>query len=531
MVGALGLSTRAGLRLGVTGAAGRERWYSGAASLDMDFAGSRFWWNEARYADEAAFLTAIGGSQSGVTRIIGPTAIGDELFVNGNPVADLTGWTAQNGALLSAVGGELVMDANGGTNATGHHSIPTQVSHAYKVTAKYRRGTATNNVIVAIMTAGLSTRNSTPANSTTTDIEGSATFGAEGATMVAGLRVAATAASGTAIGSEFRCTECVPFEGFAPAAFAARVAFTAPASVASDLCLIEAHGNNQNKITAVLRAADSHLVVTVTFGGSAAAALDLGAIALGTPHVLEMSNAANRFMARIDGGDVVADDAGTMPGIGMLYIGRSNTGQTWTGTIERVTVYDGEFASSNAISMDGDSYSTAGGVGGVSGRNMLATSTGRPVFSTGVGGSTLAEQVARVIANPGLYRGVFVHIDGDANGYGDLATDMALYAQMAAALGHGRFIFVPSFERANKTSEANAATLARRNALIAAYPNNHVDGQAVLAAQAVSPGDDATVSAGQIPASMLQADGTHLTSAGMDYLTDAIAAFLSAKGW
>lgn len=518
------------MRGGLGAARGMPSWVE-SRLLDKDYAGARFFLRGAAYLTEADINTATGTAKSGETRITGPVAIGDELFVNGNPVADTTGWTSQNSALLSAVGGELVVDANGGTNATGYHSVPTTASHAYRVTAKYRRGTSASNATVNVMTSGGTARNAMPNNTATSDVENSVTFGAEGSTMNIGLRIPATGATGTVIGSEFRCTECLPLVGFTPASFAARIAFTTPASVASDQCLIEAHGNNQNKITTVLRSSDSHLVVTVTFGNSAAATLDLGAISLGAAHVLEMSHASNRFMASLDGGAVVGDTVGTMPGIAVIYEGRSNTGQTWSGTIERVTVYDGEFAPVNAISMDGDSYSSVSGSGGVSGQALLATSTGRPVFSTGVGGSTLAEQVARVVANPGLYRGVFVHIDGDANGYGDLATDMALYAQMADALGHGRFVIVPPFQRANKTTEANAATLALSNALLTAYPGNAVDGWAILAAQAVSPGDDATVAAGQIPASMLQGDGTHLTSAGMDYLTDAIAAFIAGKSW
>lgn len=509
---------------------GRGGWWATSA-FDADYENNRYRFNGTSFTDETSFNTAAGIVKNGITRIAGPLQIGSDLFTNGNPVVDLTGWNAQNSALLSVVANELVVDANGGTNSTGYKGVATQTSHAYRYGATYRRGTSAQSATITCMTSGLTARQGLLNNSTTSDVSNAGTFGAEGTTTNIGLRSPNAGATGTIIGDGFFCYECLPFEGFTPAALAARIKFTTPASVASDQCLFDGFGNAQNRIFVILRASDSHLIVTVTYGNATAAQFDLGAVTLGASHTLEISNATNRFMARLDGGAVQGDTVGTMPGVAMVYIGRSNTGQTWTGTIERVTIWAGEHAPLNAVSMEGDSYSSVSGSGGVSGQAILATELGEPVFSTGVGGSTLAQQVARVQANPALYRGVFVHIDGDNNGYGTLETDMALYAAMIETIGHNRFIIVPQMQRANKTTEANAATLALSNGLLAAYPNNTIDGQAILAAHATSPGDDATVAAGQIPASLLQPDNTHLTSAGMGYLQDAVAALKTAKGW
>ncbi|SMF66131.1 hypothetical protein SAMN02982989_3440 [Xaviernesmea oryzae] len=513
---------------------GGGSWWTSSA-FDADYANSRFIFDGQAYDNEAAFNTAAGISVSGIARTVGPFDISGNLLTNGDPVADLTGWTAQNSALLSAVDGELVLDGNGGNNPTGYHAVTTELSHAYRYGGTYRRGTTGSGVIVLATIANPSTANgATVTNNTSSDVTGDNTFGAEGTTSNIGLRIGANGATGTAICGPFFCYECIPFDGFTPASLAARIAFTTPASLAGDQAVFEGCGNSKsatvrNKITANLRASDNHLIVTVTFGNSAAASLDMGVVSLGASHVLEISNATNRFMARLDDGGIVGDTVGTMPGIGIIYIGRSSTGQTWTGTIERVTVWAGEHVPTNAISMEGDSYPA--GANGVSGAGSLSTILGKPVFVTASGGSTLAQQVARVQANPELYRGVFVHIDGDNNGYGSLETDMGLYADMIEAIGHNRFIIVPPMQRANKTTEANAATLALSNALLAAYPNNTVDGQALLAAHATSPGDDAAVAAGQIPPSLLQVDETHLTSDGMNYLMQGPADIITDRGW
>ncbi|WP_247777333.1 hypothetical protein [Bradyrhizobium sp. CW1] len=204
--------------------------------------------------------------------------------------------------------------------------------------------------------------------------------------------------------------------------------------------------------------ATKHLHLIVTYGGSTAADLDLGLVDVLTPYTIDWTAATNRFAARLNTGASLVDSVGQMPGVGALDIARSPTsGETFDGTISRWTLFATERLPPDVFFLEGDSYPA--GVSGVSITGSLAAASGRGAFTTAVGGSDLQTEVARVLTHLDLTGAVYIHWDGDANNWIDVATTMSYYAQLVASLKTSKFIIIPPCRRNNKTAGDNAGTL------------------------------------------------------------------------
>jgi hypothetical protein len=498
----------------------------------LDAANDRGWFNGVAYATEAALLAAIGGSKSGITRTVGPYVAPDapELLVNGDLSDGVTGWSSPNGGLVSVVSGELVLDGNSGSSPRALHSVLTTLGKAFRLSATYRRGTAVNNVAVSPgSSTGTPAGNGLTSATSTAPVSASNTFGAEAATSYVNLLIGANPAVGTAIGDDFSVKEATPFAGFNYLGVSGEIEFTTPPAVAAAKVVLQIDDNGARNRVRTEIGTDLHLRVIDTLGGSAAASLDLGAVAVSEAHKVEFTSATHRYAARLDANPSVNDVTGVAPGLSVFRVGRSNTGETWDGAISKVTLFASERIPSDVWYGEGDSYMALAGVGGVSLSLALGTASS-PIFTTALGGTDLSSQVARWQANPGLHRGILLHWDGDANGYGTIAEDMAKYATMVA--GHSRFIIIPPCRRANNASDKNTATTVLQNAIAAAYPANYYDAQAKLASLSDgSAGDLAAVAAGNIPPSCLQGDLTHLTSVAKAAIATDLIALKASKGW
>lgn len=183
----------------------------------------------------------------------------------------------------------------------------------------------------------------------------------------------------------------------------------------------------------------------------------------------------------------------------------------------------------DGIWLDGDSYS-APSTGGDGLAARLSTA-GRIATVTGVGGSTLDQAVARVQARPWARDSVLIIWDGSSNGYGTLAEDMAKYAAIASFVP--KTIILPPVRRGVDDAGTKAAITALQGAIATAYAGRTIDAQALLAAAATSPGDDADVAAGVVPSSLLVNPVTdaHLNTAGWNVVYPAVAALLTSLGW
>lgn len=495
-----------------------------AGMLDANYATGLFLWKGQRYPDEASLLAAMGGSKVGEARTFGPFVTGANVLVNGDLSGGLTGWSNQNSGLSSVVSDELVLDGNGGTNPSVYHAVTTDLSQGYLIRANHRRGASAGTSTIVALNGSLTSLGVGSNNTTQTPLADELGFGAEGTTSNVALRIPLSATSAQAIGDNFEVLPAQAFDGYAALSFSPRIDFATPASLVADIALFELTGskvtNVRNRIIGILQQSTGKLIITVTFGAASAAVLDMGVVSLGASHSLDMSFAVNRFMASLDAGAVIGDISGSMPGTVRLYVGRSNAGQTWTGTIDRVIVQESERVLRKAVAIEGDSYADIAGVSGVALALSLGTVSGRPMFNRALGGSTLAAQAARVAAAPGVYAGAPVHWDGDPNGAAaTLEEDMALYAAMFAA--NPRWTFVTPGVRANQSGAVRARAIELQTALPAAFPNNTIASMPIL-----DPGNT-----GNIPLSSLQVDEVHLLEAAMDDVADAVAAFQTAKGW
>jgi len=514
-------------------AGGGVPWYDPAATLDADFANGRFRWNGVSYTEEAAFLAAIGGSKSGITRTIGPyvDASGTDLVTNGAFTTDAAGWGGLNSGIITSVAGEGSLEANAGVNPSFRQQVAMTQGKAYRYRGTIRRGTAPAAVVlISGNDASLNSSLASASNNTDTPVVTDLLIAWQGAAMNLGGRITSGSGSGAGKFDDLTAKEAVPFLGMVSLAVSGKVDGVTPAAASGSKVALQLWGspNERNRVRLEYDAS-SHLQFIVTTNNVVQASLDLGIVPVSTAFAVEFTVADSRIAARLNSDTSLSDNSSIKPGLAMLSVARSQTGETWDGAISSVKIYATERLPTDMFYLEGDSY--VAGAGGVSLTASLASAASRGAFTTGQGGSDLASQASRVATNPGLCRGVFVHWDGDANGFGTLAADMALYASMVAALGHTRFIIVPPCQRANGSTK-NAPAAALQAALMAQYGATHVvDAQAILAGNATSPGDDATVAAGQIPASLLQGDGTHLTSTGMGFIATAIAALIISNGW
>ena len=531
----MGLSLTRGKGVGVA------PWYAGV--LDIDVENSRFYWNGSTYESEAALLTAISGSKTVGARIIGPYVFGTEQLSDPGFDSGVSGvgdapTTAANGT-PSQASSQLTLTMTGAGNNYRARAALTGLTarRAFYATAEMASHTGLDAASVNL--------------SNNTDLGGAAgsaytlgslpqsvgvVFGNPGATMYAGFNITDAGLTGVGVWNSFSVKEASPFEGFVQEAVAGFVEFITPAAFSGTKAVFELGDDALTRERIRIQAdASGNGSFVVTNDSAAQVSNSLGALSTSTRYHVDFSCGPGRVVTKIGASASIADTVNSIPGVGKLFIGRSASGETWDASndlVKRVRLYPYEYLPDDAVWAVGDSYMD--GAAGIS-LPVTANADSRAMIETSSGGTSLAQQYAEMQLYPGLCAsGVFIHWDGDANSYVDVATHMALYASMIALLGHSRFLIISPLKRANKAAGDNTFTGDLQAALAAAYPANYIDAQTILAARATSPGDDSMVAAGQVPDSLLQADDTHLTSAAMGYVwgdAGGVKATLTAKGW
>ncbi|WEK05687.1 MAG: hypothetical protein P0Y65_05380 [Candidatus Devosia phytovorans] len=270
---------------------------------------------------------------------------------------------------------------------------------------------------------------------------------------------------------------------------------------------------------------------------------DIGTQALGRGVVLRTSHSVRtqNFAGAANGAGSGATVSSTaLPAVTTMRIGRgASANLPWSGQIRRITIYPDpapDVATNTAAStpphdlwLEGDSYiASSAGVGLAA---SIARLGRRYPLNDGIGGSTLEQSQTRVLAKTGTPRDLpLIFWDGDNNGYGALASDMARYAAMIAALGHQRFLILAPALRSAQSVEQRDAARSLTTALAAAYGTRMIDPMPTLLALANGAGDAENVASGTVPASLLQ-DGVHLTGPGMDAVAQLVLARLASLGW
>ncbi|MGY3359727.1 hypothetical protein ACVWZK_006390 [Bradyrhizobium sp. GM0.4] len=497
------------------------------AFFDSDAANTRFWYNTTAYSSETPFLTSAGGITSSAARVYGAWVSPTATNLVPNPTfPDTTSWSATNGS-IAAVAGQLQLTGGGVTQASASAALTLDATAAYQVDCNVVRGAGPGITmgLSGIATLGSFFKSVGPVSTQAISF----LYGAIQTAYFTGIRQNGVSA-GISILDSPKVRQAFPFSRSTVAVISGRISFTLPSSFAGDQVIFQADSDDEvNRIRLVYVNATGHLNLITTYNSVAKATIDLGAVTTSTAYYVDFfaSAAPAAFTwASLSGAAVIQNANGGAWGLAKFRTGRSFTGDTFTGTVSRATLFDGEnVAKSTYIWGEGDSY-VAGAADTTSLTKSLQANTVARMFYTAVGGTTLANELTRVQAHPKLAGNAFIIWDGDANGFDTLANDMARYASIVAALGHSRYVIIPPCRRNNATAGQNAATLALQVAIASTYPNNYYDAQAFLATLAVSPGDDADVAAGYIPTSCLQGDLVHLLSAKMDLVA---ADFWTAK--
>lgn len=510
--------------------------------IDIDFPAGRFRFGDRLHAGRDAFLADAGGSASGHAMILGPTFGGPELLADGGfDAGALDGWAstpAYAGLGSVAVADNVLVAAidssSGVWRCARANAVQSGRAYRFRADLVAKSSTPPLNALSINVSNNLDLGGSdarfanfgvgVPPQQTLEVVAGSAS-----ATLYTGFVLSATASQpASAALDDLSLREVLPYPGFVPGGFAFRLTATTAASLSGNRVALQWGTDGERFRVRLVWDAAGQLRLVVTSSGAEQANLDLGSVAPSTPFTVMASIGPNRVVARRDAGTVAIDRTVNVPAIGRLWIGRSFSGEAWSGSLDRLAVWAAERVPAGAVLLEGDSYvSGAGGVG-------LATAlvgAGLPVIATASGGSALAAILARIAANPGLAAGALVLWDGEM-GAGAMALEqLPLYAAIAELVPHGRFLFLPPLRRANRSSADNAEVAALQLALAESFPGHVLAVDGLLAAAATLPGDAVTLAAGHVPASLLQADQTHLTAPAMSLVADAVAAELVFRGW
>ena len=339
----LGALNRFGVNLG--GMRSPHGWWPAGALFDADYASDRYFWNGQTYVDEDALLAAIGGTKSGIARTIGPYVDPAEtnILTNGDFSDGTTGWAAgQTGSSIQAVSGELELTSTGSLNGFSQ-AVNGKQGRAFRFRGTGRRGTTSNSFLLfngtnAILSSGTTIGDAINSTSPKT-VEGYAAAYINSFSFV-GVRNTSGSGSGTAYFDNFSLVEVWPFKDWPSADVGVVIEATAPVSASADEVLWQADMDRErDKARVMRRISDKHVVVLYTINNTDVS-LDLGEVGDGEAFGVALNIAPlGGLAASLNGGVPVTSPTNDCPAAVIMRIGRSFTGNQWTGSIERVTVF------------------------------------------------------------------------------------------------------------------------------------------------------------------------------------------------
>ena len=327
--------------------------FSNAALLDEDFANSRYWYSGQNYASEIALNTALGATTTGITRTIGPYVFGPNILTNWTFDSDVSGWAGtgtSNVSWSSNNGGSLLLFVNGNSAPTAYQLLTVQANRAYTVSGQawQDNGTGFPSLQASVNYNMQNAAGTSPTTASLTPVSTAGYFSAEGTAIYIGLHTSGNGASGNYRFDNITVKESVPFQGMVSGKVGVKISATAPATVGATMVLWQAGGNERDRVRLELHT-DFYLHYIVTWQNGAdslnpATDLDLGVLLPSTSFSVEAQAGIDTFSASLNGGTRIYAPVGQMPGLAQMWIGRSFTGETWTGTIQRVSVFPKAYA-------------------------------------------------------------------------------------------------------------------------------------------------------------------------------------------
>lgn len=513
-------------RLMLAGSGGSApSWVEPGALADIDTENGRFWYNNRVYPTIDAVASAMGGVRSGNALTIGPYDTGNLLYQsNFSPGVDGFAETLNpsNGD-ISASGGNLI-----GTVTTGQYRYAKAISVSRIAAVASATRISTNQASISLgigNTSGLSGA----ASATTPLINGRSTVvgSTETSTMHVGLL---TNGAGQTTSTDYTVKEALPYAGYLQLQTRFEFDFTAPASFSTQkMIAMWGIGNTGQSIRLLINTSGELRLILTISNTTETVNLNLGVISTGSRHKISGSVADNGSYASLDGGPLVADtDVGnSVPAVGLFWIGRSFTGETFDGTIHRATLWAESAGDPNqfidpakAFRIYGDS--TAVGEGSTTDWFQVLTSEYSPerAYSrNAAGGETSTEMLARVLASADFYRD-WPTIFMDRPNTGE---NVALWiSNMKAAVAHLRtdkWYVHPPVQNVPDTSISNIASV--QTELLS---DSFFTGHTLSSSEQLS-----YISAMNDPST--RSDGVHDSDAGAVVRADTIKAWADGAGW
>ena len=524
------------------------------ATLALDLANDRGWYNGKSYGSLSALLAVSAGTRIGDAYEFGPVFGAEEWLTNGHFDSDVSGWTSGRSATIAAVGGECQFTGGGGSLGYFIQSVSGRRGRCARLTVSGRRGSSTNSFLGG--GGGDATVNFLNGGATSAQITSTATSTITGLLNITddpagiGVRNTSSAGAGTAYFDNLSLVEAHPFETWPGLDFSIVLSGTVPSLGSSPQVLIQGDNDDsgQKHLWRVILDIDGVFKFNYRNNSSVGSVLELGSVAVGQPFRLAIGISRTAQSASLDGKPVVSLSA-TMPGTGKLRVGKGygTTNSLPHAALTGASVVSGrqpntwlQYAasgfSSAAIWTNGDSYTD--GAYGVALASSLRNLTGRIVINDAVGGSTLRAARDRLVAAPHARRKPLVIWDGSANGYGSVEETLAIVDEIVAWHGDAkRIIIVPSVSVGPSSSIAVSSYTsdmeAIRDGIIARglWPAGaEFDPTARLNAIAAGSAQDLIDMSARVVCQSLLNDQVHLKQAAMDVVTGLVASTLSARG-
>lgn len=495
-----------------------------APDLYADFERGDFRFGWSRQGTQALWQTESGGVGSGWDLTFGPVVMGGELLANGGFDADVAGWVAAAPwpASLSWQSGKL-RNSYAVTGITRFQTtFPSTPGRAYRLRGMLH-ATSGTSALVGATPAGGGVYGGNLAFLTKPAM-GEVLFAVDAASWTIGGLSNPTAA-GQDDWDDFSVREVMPFAAWSPEGFSLFIRAQAPSAAVGTQVLFQADaGGSERDRVRLAWGADEHLRLIVTRNNVEVANLDLGVAAASSSFEVRGSVATDEITGSLNGAPARLDAAAALPGLGVVRLGRSFTGEAWTGEIRAVGLWFGARSlaidPTQAFAVHGDS--TGRGDGATT--KWFTTLAGsyspvRAVFNDAASGQSITTLRDRMQAD--TRRRDWPTLIYDRRNNGETAADYLAALEAAVSTLTGRFLILPQVPMSDGAEAADvlAVHAGINGGIRALWPNNTFDAAA-----------EAALLGGLSPGST-RSDGLHRNNAGQAIEAAAVRAWLDAKGW